>query len=442
LDTLTYKKVNDTVINTLSPPGKIYYVILAIFALIFASGMSIWFYMILNGLGVAGIRHPVMWGVFITNFVFWVGIAHSGTLISAILYLFRAEWRMSIYRSAEAMTVFAVATAGMYPLIHLGRVWVAYWTFPFPNEMLLWPNFKSPLIMDVIAISTYLTVSATFFLVGLIPDIAAVRDSAVGLRKKIYTILSFGWHGTNDQWRHYGRAYLFFAALATPLVISVHSVVSWDFALSLVPGWHSTIFAPYFVAGAIHSGLALVITILIPLRIIFKVENLITIKNFDSMAKVILLTGLIVGYAYAIEYFLAWYSGNPYELAIFKWRASGDYAIAFWMMVSCNAIIPLLFFFKKMRTNIFWLLVICVLINVGMWLERYVIIVTSLSHDFLPFAWGNYAPTWVELGISLGSWGFFLMLFFLFAKFLPSISITEVKEILPVPQKNGGNNEE
>jgi hypothetical protein len=205
LDTLTYKKVNDTVINTLSPPGKIYYVILAIFALIFASGMSIWFYMILNGLGVAGIRHPVMWGVFITNFVFWVGIAHSGTLISAILYLFRAEWRMSIYRSAEAMTVFAVATAGMYPLIHLGRVWVAYWTFPFPNEMLLWPNFKSPLIMDVIAISTYLTVSATFFLVGLIPDIAAVRDSAVGLRKKIYTILSFGWHGTNDQWRHYGN---------------------------------------------------------------------------------------------------------------------------------------------------------------------------------------------------------------------------------------------
>lgn len=441
MDTLTYKKVNDTVINTLSPPRRIYYVILSIFALIFASGMSIWFYMILNGLGVAGIRHPVMWGVFITNFVFWVGIAHSGTLISAILYLFRAEWRMSIYRSAEAMTVFAVATAGMYPLIHLGRVWVAYWTFPYPNEMLLWPNFKSPLIMDVIAISTYLTVSATFFLIGLIPDIAAVRDSAIGLRKKIYTILSFGWHGTNDQWRHYGRAYLFFAALATPLVISVHSVVSWDFALSLVPGWHSTIFAPYFVAGAIHSGLALVITILIPLRKIFKVENLITMKNFDSMAKVILLTGLIVGYAYAIEYFLAWYSGNPYELAIFKWRASGDYAIAFWIMVSCNAIIPLLFFFKKMRTSIFWLLVVCVLINIGMWLERYVIIVTSLSHDFLPFAWGNYAPTWVELGISLGSWGFFLMLFFMFAKFLPSISITEVKEILPVPRKNGGKNE-
>jgi Ni/Fe-hydrogenase subunit HybB-like protein len=441
LDALTYKQVNDTVINTLSPPRRIYYIILSIFALIFASGMSIWFYMILNGLGVAGIRHPVMWGVFITNFVFWVGIAHSGTLISAILYLFRAEWRMSIYRSAEAMTVFAVATAGMYPLIHLGRVWVAYWTFPYPNEMLLWPNFKSPLIMDVIAISTYLTVSATFFLIGLIPDIAAVRDRAVGMRKKIYTMLSFGWHGTNDQWRHYGRAYLFFAALATPLVISVHSVVSWDFALSLVPGWHSTIFAPYFVAGAIHSGLALVITILIPLRKIFKVENLITMKNFDSMAKVILLTGLIVGYAYAIEYFLAWYSGNPYELAIFKWRASGDYAIAFWMMISCNAIIPLLFFFKKIRTNLFWLVLICVLINVGMWLERYVIIVTSLSHDFLPFAWGNYAPTWVELGISLGSWGFFLMLFFLFAKFLPSISITEVKEILPVPKKSGGKNE-
>jgi Ni/Fe-hydrogenase subunit HybB-like protein len=337
--------------------------------------------------------------------------------------------------------VFAVATAGMYPLIHLGRVWVAYWTFPFPNEMLLWPNFKSPLIMDVVAISTYLTVSATFFLIGLIPDIAAVRDKVTGLRKKIYSILSFGWHGTDEQWRHYGRAYLFFAALATPLVISVHSVVSWDFALSLVPGWHSTIFAPYFVAGAIHSGLAMVITLLIPMRKIFKVEKLITMKNLESMAKVILLTGLIVGYAYAIEFFLAWYSGNPYELAVFKWRASGDYAPAFWIMVSCNSIIPLLFFFKKIRTNIFWLLVISILINVGMYFERYVIIVTSLSHDFLPFAWGNYSPTWVEITISIGSWGFFLMLFFLFAKFLPSISITEVKEILPLPMKKGGVHE-
>lgn len=441
MEGLTYKQVNETVINTLAPPRKFYFAIVGFFALLFAMGMSVWFYMIISGLGVAGIRHPVMWGVFITNFVFWVGIAHSGTLISAILYLFRAEWRMSIYRSAEAMTVFAVATAGMYPLIHLGRVWVVHWTFPIPNEMLLWPNFKSPLIMDVIAISTYLTVSATFFLIGLIPDIAAVREKATGLRKKIYTILSFGWHGTNEQWRHYGRAYLFFAALATPLVISVHSVVSWDFALSIVPGWHSTIFAPYFVAGAIHSGLALVITLLIPLRKIFKVENLITIKNFESMAKVILLTGLIVGYAYLIEYFLAWYSGNPYELAIFKWRASGDYAPAFWTMVICNSIIPLLFFFKKIRTSITGLLVVSILINVGMWFERYVIIVTSLAHDFLPAAWGNYAPTWVEIGISLGSWGFFLMLFFLFAKFLPSISITEVKEILPTPKRNGGSNE-
>lgn len=431
-ENLTYREVNDLVIATLSPPRKIYYLIVGFFALVFAAGMSVWLYMILSGLGVAGIRHPVMWGVFITNFVFWVGIAHSGTLISAILYLFRAEWRMSIYRSAEAMTVFAVATAGMYPLIHLGRVWVAYWIFPYPNEMLLWPNFKSPLVMDVIAITTYLTVSATFFLIGLVPDIAAVREKATGWRKKFYTILSFGWHGTQEQWLHYNRAYLFFAALATPLVISVHSVVSWDFALSIVPGWHSTIFAPYFVAGAIHSGLALVITLLIPLRKIFKVEKLITINNFENMAKVILLTGLIVGYAYAIEYFIAWYSGNPYELAIFKWRASGDYALAFWVMVICNSIIPLLFFFKKIRTNLTWLLVISILINIGMWFERYVIIITSLARDFLPAAWGNYAPTWVEIGISIGSWGFFLMMFFLFAKFLPSISITEVKEIIPV----------
>jgi len=396
---------------------------------------GLWFYQIITGMGVAGINHPVGWGVYITNFVFWVGIAHSGTLISAILFLLRARWRNAIARSAEAMTVIAIATAGLFPFIHLGRLWKVYWMLPYPNQRFLWPNFRSPLLWDVIAITTYLIVSVTFFYIGLLPDIAAYRDRSTGRKKKILRFFTFGWQSHSMQWKSYNRAYLFYAALATPLVISVHSVVSWDFAMSIVPGWHSTIFAPYFVAGAIHSGLAMVITLLIPLRKILKVEHIITKKHFDNLAKVIIFTGLIVGYAYLVEYFMSWYSGNVFEQSVFEWRATGDYSVAFWIMVIFNSVIPLSFFFKKVRRNLAALLVISLLINVGMWFERFVIIVTSLAHDYLPFSWGNYSPTWVEYGITIGSFCMFFFIFLIFVKVLPSISITEIKEISPEPKK-------
>ena len=333
------------------------------------------------------------------------------------------------------MTLFAVCTAGLFPFIHLGRVWIFYWLLPYPNQRNLWPNFQSPLIFDMVAISTYLTVSLLFWYTGLIPDLAVVRDHAKGLRKKIYGILSLGWMGSSRNWRGYGAAYLFFAALATPLVISVHSVVSWDFALSIIPGYHSTIFAPYFVAGAIHSGLAMVLTLLIPLRKVLGYEQFINMHILESIAKVIVFMGLIVGYAYGVEFFLAWYSGNNVEWDTFIWRAIGDYSIQFWIMVVCNSIVPMAFLFKRVRTNIVCLFVIAILINIGMWFERYVIIVGSMAHDFLPNAWGLYKPTWIEIGIMIGSFCLFLFLFLLFIKFLPSISITEIKESLPPPKK-------
>jgi molybdopterin-containing oxidoreductase family membrane subunit len=364
------------------------------------------------------------------NFVFWVGIAHSGTLISAILYLFRAGWRNPIARAAETMTVFAVCTAGLFPLIHLGRVWLVYYMLPYPNQRQLWPNFQSPLVFDLIAISTYLTVSSLFWYTGLIPDLARIRDSATGIRKKIFTILSLGWTGRFEQWRHYSRGYLFFAALATPLVISVHSVVSWDFALSQVPSWHTTIFAPYFVAGAIHSGLAMVITLMIPLRRIFSCEAIITKDVLENVAKTIILTGLIVGYAYTTEFFIAWYSHNVVEQESFLWRATGEYAFGFYIMVVCNVLAPLLFFIKKIRRHLAWLFVISIMVNIGMWFERFVIIAGGVAHDFLPHAWGLYSPTVAEFGIMLGTFCLFFFLYLLFVKHLPSISMTEMKETL------------
>jgi molybdopterin-containing oxidoreductase family membrane subunit len=369
-----------------------------------------------------------MWILYLVNFVFWVGIAHSGTLISAILYLFRAKWRTPIARSAEAMTVFAVMIAGLFPFIHLGRVWLFYWIIPYPNQRTLWPNFQSPLTFDFLAISTYFTVSVLFWYTGLVPDLAAVRDSAKGIRRKIYGFLSLGWTGTDRQWHHYGAAYLLLAGLATPLVVSVHSVVSWDFALAIIPGYHSTIFAPYFVAGAIHSGLAMVLTLLIPLRHIFHFESIITVKDLESVAKTTILTGLIVGYAYLVEYFMAWYSGNVFEKQTFLFRAIGHWSLAFWVMVFCNAIAPLFFFFKRIRTRLWSLFTIAILINIGMYAERFVIIIGSMAQDFIPYNWGFYQPRWVELSITVGSFCLFLFLFLLFAKFLPSISIAEVKE--------------
>jgi molybdopterin-containing oxidoreductase family membrane subunit len=393
-------------------------------------GAVIWYYQIITGLGVTGLMHPTMWAPYLVQFVFWIGIAHSGTLISAILYLFRAKWRTAIARSSEAMTVFAVMIAGLMVFIHLGRVWILYWIIPYPNQRTLWPDFQSPLIFDFLAVSTYLTVSVLFWYTGLVPDLAAVRDRAQGIRRKIYGFFSLGWAGTDRQWHHYGAAYLLLAGLATPLVVSVHSVVSWDFALAIIPGYHSTIFAPYFVAGAIHSGLAMVLTLLIPLRRFFHFEKIITLRDLEAVAKTTILTGIIIGYSYIIEYFMAWYSGNIFEKQTFLFRAIGHYGLMFWIMVVCNAVAPLFFFFKRVRANLRWLFTIAILINVGMWTERFVIIIGSMAQDFLPYNWGFYTPRWVELGIIAGSFCLFLFLFLLFAKFLPSVSIAEVKEDL------------
>jgi molybdopterin-containing oxidoreductase family membrane subunit len=433
---LNYTDINQDVLRTLSPPGRTYWSFVALSGLGIVCGALCWAYQIEKGLGVEGINHPMVWGTYLINFVFWVGIAHSGTLISAILFLFRASWRTPIARSAEAMTVFAIATAGLFPFIHLGRVWMVYWILPYPNQRNLWPNFQSPLVFDVIAISTYLLVSLMFWYTGMIPDLAVIRDSARGVRGRIYKVLSLGWLGSHNQWRHHGAAYIFFAALATPLVISVHSVVSWDFALSIVPGWHSTIFAPYFVAGAIHSGLAMVITLLIPLRRIYKLEHLITMRILENLAKTIILTSLIVTYSYAVEYFMAWYSGNMAERDTFIWRAIGNYAPQFWVMLFCNSLVPLAFFFKGFRTSLGGLLAVSLLVNIGMWFERYVIILSSAAHEFDPYSWGGaYRPTLAELGIMLGSFSLFFFLFLLFVKFLPVVSITEVKETLPLPAR-------
>lgn len=426
----SYARVQELVLGALEPPGKLYWVAVGVSLAGLLYGASCWAYQILAGMGVAGISHPVNWGIYLVNFVFWVGIAHSGTLISAILYLLRAKWRTSIARAAEAMTVFAVMIAGLFPFIHLGRVWIFYWIIPYPNQRDLWPNFQSPLVFDFLAISTYLTVSSLFWYMGMLPDLASVRDQAAGLRKKIYGLFSLGWHGSHHQWRHYGTAYLLFAAFATPLVISVHSVVSWDFALSIVPGWHSTIFAPYFVAGAIHSGLAMVLTLLIPLRSILGFQSLITRETLESIAKTMVLTGLIVGYSYGVEYFMAWYSGNIFEWDTFIWRAVGHWAPQFWIMVMGNVVAPLVFLAKSARTNLVCLFLVAILVNLGMWYERFVIIVGSMAHEYVPYAWGLYSPSWVELSIMLGSFCMFFFLFLLFSKFLPTVSMSEVKEAM------------
>jgi Ni/Fe-hydrogenase subunit HybB-like protein len=437
---LTYKEVNDTVLRMLEPPTYRWWVMLSICFFCIAIGAYSWTRQILNGMTEAGKNHPNMWGGYITTFVFWVGIAHSGTLISAVLYLFRAKFRMPIYRLAEAMTVFAVLTAGLFPLIHLGRVWFFYWLMPYPNQRALWPNFRSPLLWDVFAVSTYLTISATFFIIGLIPDIAVARDAAkTRFRKVLYSITSLGWSGNHKQWKHYTSAYLFFAAFATPLVVSVHSVVSWDFAMSIVPGWHATIFPPYFVAGAIFSGVGMVVTLIIPIRKIFGLERLVEPKHFDAMSKLILFTSSILFYAYATEFYTAWFSNNPYERAQFWFRPFGEVRVAFWGMVFCNCIAPMALWVKKLRTNIAFLFILSIIINIGMWLERFNIIVQSLSHEYVPYAWGPYNFSWVDCGIVIGSFGWFGMWMTLFCKYFPAVSITEIKEILPAPRRHASS---
>ena len=389
-------------------------------------------YLFFEGIGIWGLNNPVGWGWAIVNFVFWVGIGHAGTLISAVLFLFRQKWRTSINRAAEAMTIFAVMCALLFPTLHVGRVWLMHYVFPIPNQMDAWPNFRSPLLWDVFAVSIYGLVSILFWYVGLIPDLATIRDRAkTRTRRLVYGALAMGWRGSNRHWQNYEVAYLILAGLATPLVLSVHSVVSFDFATSQLPGWHTTIFPPYFVAGAIFSGFAMVITLMVFARVVFKVEHLITLKHFDAMAKVILLTGSVVGYAYAMEFFIAWFSGNPYEQYAFVNRAFGDYSWAYWTMVSCNVLSPQIFWFKKMRRNIVVLFIMSIFVNIGMWFERFVIVVTSLHNDFLPSSWAYYSPTIWDIAAFVGSFGLFMTFFLLFLRFLPMVAMAEVKTVLP-----------
>jgi Ni/Fe-hydrogenase subunit HybB-like protein len=390
-------------------------------------------YLVVKGTGIWGVNIPVGWGFAIVNFVWWIGIGHAGTLISAILLLFRQKWRMSISRFAEAMTIFAVMCAAIFPVFHTGRPWLAaYWLFPYPNSMTIWPNFRSPLIWDVFAVSTYATVSVLFWYVGLIPDLATMRDRAQALWvKRIYGVLSLGWRGSAMHWQRYENASLLLAGLATPLVLSVHTVVSFDFAVAVVPGWHTTIFPPYFVAGAIYSGFAMVLTLAIPIRAYYGMEDFITMRHIQNCAKVMLCTGLIVLYGYSVEAFMGWFSGSPNEGFMIANRATGNYWYMYWFLILCNGIMPQTLWFKKVRTNIPLLFCIALVVNVGMWLERFVIVVTSLSRDFLPSAWGMYAGTMWDWMTYIGTLGLFTWLMFIFLRLLPMISMFEMRTIVP-----------
>jgi Ni/Fe-hydrogenase subunit HybB-like protein len=394
--------------------------------------------LLLTGIGIWGNNIPVGWAFDIINFVWWIGIGHAGTLISAILLLFRQQWRTSINRFAEAMTLFAVACAAMFPLLHTGRPWLAaYWLFPYPNSMGLWPQFRSPLIWDVFAVTTYGTVSALFWFTGLVPDMATLRDRAKSRAAKvIYGMLALGWRGSARHWQRYEMAYLLLAGISTPLVLSVHSVVSFDFAVSVLPGWHATIFPPYFVAGAIYSGFAMVMTLAVPLRKFYGMEDFITMRHIHNMTKVMLVTGMIVAYGYANEAFFAWYSANPYEQYMMANRMGGPYAVFYWSLIAINACMIQLFWFRKVRDNIALLFVLSLFVNVGMWLERFIIIVTSLHRDFLPSSWGMYAPTPWDFSMFAGTIGLFLALFFLFVRFLPAIAMFEMRTIVPEAKLN------
>lgn len=400
------------------------------------------FMVVSTGMGLLGVNHPVAWGTMIVTFVFWIGIGHAGTLISAILFLFRQKWRTSVARTAEAMTVFAVMTAGLFPLLHTGRPWLDYWLFPYPNQRgPLWVNFRSPLLWDVFAVSTYATVSMVFWYVGLVPDFATIRDRAKNaLRKKIYGVLSLGWRGTAKHWSHYEMVYLLLAGLSTPLVLSVHTIVSFDFAVANLPGWHTTIFPPYFVAGAIFSGFGMVVTLMTLVRAGFpQFKDYITLDHMEVMNKIIMATGMMVGYAYGSEFFIAWYSGNDYERFAFINRAMGPYAWSYWVMICCNVVIPQLFWFKKFRRSIPVMFVVSIFVNIGMWFERFVITVTSLHRDFLPANWGLYAWSFWDAAILFGSFGMFLTLFLLYLRLFPAISIAEIKPVMNVGKDHGGH---
>ena len=422
-------------------PNKKFFIALSItgtLALYGAICLGVTFY---YGTGMWGNNQPIGWAFDIVNFVFWVGIGHAGTLISAVLFLLRQKWRTGIARFAEAMTIFAVMCAGIFPAIHTGRPWLDGYLFPYPNQHRLWVNFSSPLIWDVFAVSTYFTVSFVFWYIGLIPDFASLRDRTTSkIKKLLYSVFSLGWRHSNRNWQHYEKAYLLLAGFATPLVLSVHTIVSFDFAVSILPGWHTTIFPPYFVAGAIFSGFAMVVTVLIFVRQIFDLQHIITLNHLEKMNKVILATGMMVGYAYGMEFFIAWYTGSPVEQFVFINRAFGPYAWAYWIMISCNVLFPQLFWFKKIRRSIPVMLVIVIFVNVGMWFERFVITVSSLNRDFLPSSWGYYSPTLWDSGILIGSFGLFFTLVLLFTKLLPVVSISEVKAVADgaQPSHHGG----
>jgi molybdopterin-containing oxidoreductase family membrane subunit len=398
-----------------------------LFVLLFSIGYLIW-----EGTGIWGLNAPAGWGWAIINFGWWLGIGHAGTLISAILFLFRQDWRTAINRFAEAMTIFAVMCAGIFPAIHVGRIWVIYWVFPLPNQMAMWPNFNSPLLWDVFAVSTYFTVSLLFWYVGLVPDLATLRDRVKSKFAKLaYGTFALGWRGSNRHWWNYEKSYMILAGLATPLVLSVHTIVSFDFAVSLIPGWHTTIFPPYFVAGAVFSGFAMVLTLMIIVRKIYGLEEIMTVDHIEKMNIIIMVTGSMVGFAYLMEFFVAWYSGVEYEKAIFILRATGPYAWAYWIMITCNVISPQVFWSKKLRRNVAFTFFISIVVNIGMWFERFVIAVTSLSTDFLPSSWGYYSPTFWDVITYVGTFGLFFTFFLLFLRFLPMVAVAEIKAILP-----------
>ena len=439
LRNLDFRAVTEKISNVAERPTTLGWKIAFLFAIsllgVFGACIG---YLILTGVGVWGNNQPVSWGFPIVNFVFWVGIGHAGTLISAILFLFRQNWRTGINRFAEAMTIFAVVCAATFPGIHVGRAWLAYWLFPIPNQMHMWPQFRSPLLWDVFAVGTYATVSVLFWFVGMIPDLATFRDRATSKVKQLaYGLASLGWTGSARHWHRYERMYLLLAALATPLVLSVHSVVSFDFATSQLPGWHTTVFPPYFVAGAVYGGFAMVLNLAIPARAFFGLKDIITLRHIENCAKVMLGTGMIVAYAYSLEFWTAWYSGSHFERFAFINRAFGPYAWSFWVMIWCNVLAPQFLWSKKIRTNMLLVFIIATFANIGMWFERFEIIITSLTRDFLPSSWWRYMPTPIDLLMLAGSFGLFFTLFLLFCRFLPVVAIAEVKTVMPQAHAHG-----
>jgi Ni/Fe-hydrogenase subunit HybB-like protein len=428
-----YKQVTEDILKpTESFPTKVWWSAFTLALTVTLVDLGIIGYLMYEGLYILGINNPVGWGFFIVNFVFWIGIGHAGTLISAVLHLFRQEWRTGINRAAEAMTIFAVMVAASSLIVHVGRPWLGFWLFPYPNERgPLWVNFRSPLIWDTFAVSTYFSISLVFWYIGLIPDIATVRDRTTNKFKyMIYDALSFGWVGSNKAWSHLEMVSMILAALSTPLVLSVHTIVSFDFAASLLPGWHTTILPPYFVAGAIFSGFAMVVTLMVIAREMFNLKEYVTMKHLENMNKVIMVTGLMVGYAYSTEFFIAWYSGNEYEGFTFVNRALGPYWWAYWIMISCNVLSPQVFWFQKFRTSIPVMFVVSIFVNIGMWFERFVIVMT-LHRDFMPSSWALYTPTIFDYAMLIGTFGIFFTLFLLFCRILPVIAAAEVKSIMP-----------